>query len=527
MDIVDDKEWTVVTKGYRPKVNETSKIVTTNNYNILPPANEPTIMDTTPPPTITSTTHSPTNSSKKMTKHQRRALIHQHRHAILQKLNKSEELFLDTAITQAEDERTTMAKLNINDAKQAAINSAHARTDKPCVRIMQQGRNMVHSIASAFKHAVKTINNTKHVRFSLQHKVRTIKNNNIVMVTYDSGADGHYISEQDQAKAGLPILRPLSKQLAVANGATSRGANVTQLPFPTLSAQAQTADTFCEFPTSLMSVGKVADDGNISIFTKDRVTIHNEQDVLIMCQGEPLFIGVRDQHGRYCIPLTQHRGQWQPLKLTKKAKQALRQANSMYDLPSIEQAVKWMHAVCGYPVKSMWMRAIRAGNYVGWPMLTEKNVSKYYPESDETLKGHMNQARKNVRSTKVKQAPLELAEYPEMRGKKVQDIYLSTYEVRKTTFSDQTGQFPTCSKSGNKYIMIMVEIGSSAILVKPMKSQKDAEMIRAYNTLLLRLRRAGIVPKNHVMDNEVSVNMKNHIKDTCRHAVELVPPGCH
>jgi hypothetical protein len=52
-----------------------------------------------------------------MNKHQRRALRRQHRHAILQKLNKSEELFLDTAITKAEDEQTTMAKLNINDAK--------------------------------------------------------------------------------------------------------------------------------------------------------------------------------------------------------------------------------------------------------------------------------------------------------------------------------------------------------------------------------------------------------------------------
>jgi hypothetical protein len=99
----------------------------------------------------------------------------------------------------------------------------------------------------------------------------------------------------------------------------------------------------------------------------------------------------------------------------------------------------------------------------------------------------MNQARKNVQSTKVKRAPLELAEYPEMRGKKVQDIYISTYEVHETTFSNQTGQFPTRSKSGNKYIMIMAKIDSSAILVEPMKSQKDAEMIRAYNALLLRL----------------------------------------
>ncbi len=120
-------------------------------------------------------------------------------------------------------------------------------------------------------------------------------------------------------------------------------------------------------------------------------------------------------------------------------------------------------------------------------MLTEQNFSKYYPELDKTLKGHMNQARKNVRSTKVKQAPLELAKYPKMRGKKVQDIYISTYKVRKTTFSNQTGQFLTRSKSGNKYIMIMVEINSSAILVEPMKSRKDAEMIRAYSAFLLRL----------------------------------------
>ena len=71
-------------------------------------------------------------------------------------------------------------------------------------------------------------------------------------------------------------------------------------------------------------------------------------------------------------------------------------------------------------------------------------------------------------------------------------------------FSDQTGQFPTRSQRGNKYIMVMVEIDSNAILVEPMKSRKDEEMIRAYNALLLRLKRAGIIPKKHVLDNKVS-----------------------
>ena len=95
----------------------------------------------------------------------------------------------------------------------------------------------------------------------------------------------------------------------------------------------------------------------------------------------------------------------------------------MYDLPSTEQAIKWMHAVCGYPVKSTWLAAIEAGNYVGWPLLTARNVKKYYPETTKTPKGHMNQTRKNVRSTKVKRKPLETCDTSQLRGKKERDIY--------------------------------------------------------------------------------------------------------
>ena len=62
----------------------------------------------------------------------------------------------------------------------------------------------------------------------------------------------------------------------------------------------------------------------------------------------------------------------------------------------------------------------------------------------------------------------------------------------------------------------MVEINSNAILVEPMKTRKDAKMIQAYNALLLRLKRAGIVPKEHVLGNEVFENMKNHIRNTCK-----------
>jgi hypothetical protein len=99
--------------------------------------------------------------------------------------------------------------------------------------------------------------------------------------------------------------------------------------------------------------------------------------------------------------------------------------------------------------------------------------------------------------------------------------------VRETMFSDQTGQFPTQSLRGNKFIIVIVKINSNAILVKPMKNRKDAKMIWAYNALLLQLKWAGIVPKKLVLDNDVSKNMKNHICDMYKLDMELVPPGCH
>ena len=46
-----------------------------------------------------------------------------------------------------------------------------------------------------------------------------------------------------------------------------------------------------------------------------------------------------------------------------------------------------------------------------------------------------------------------------------------------------------------------------------------------YIALLLQLKRAGISPKKHVMDNKVSDTMKSHIRYNCK--LELVPPGCH
>ncbi len=112
------------------------------------------------------------------------------------------------------------------------------------------------------------------------------------MITYNSGPNGNFLSEKDCVKAGLPILRPSTHMVGVANGGTSQAQHVTRLPFHKLSAWARQADTFQDFPMLLMSVGKTSNNGTISVFTKTGVTVFKEEDVLITCKGKPILIGM-------------------------------------------------------------------------------------------------------------------------------------------------------------------------------------------------------------------------------------------
>jgi hypothetical protein len=208
-------------------------------------------------------------------------------------LSESKNLFLDNNITQAKDEWTILAKGDQTNTQRRAIDSAHVKNNKPAIGLAQRSRNTVYSLGTTFGRTLKKISNNKHVRFSKTQRSTSFDNAETpIMMTYDSGADGHYISKKDRRKAGLPIIRKSTRRVGVANGGVSQAKFVTQLPFKDLSAQAMQADTFQDFPSSLMSMGKTANDGMISIFTKDGVTVHKKMDVHITCKGEPILIGV-------------------------------------------------------------------------------------------------------------------------------------------------------------------------------------------------------------------------------------------
>ena len=163
-----------------------------------------------------------------------------------------DEGIIDLYITKAEDERTAIEKKDFKDARRITIETAHTakHQDKAKPQIIQQGKKIGYVLATTvWKLVHKFTNNNQQVRF--RHKptmARLHKMEEPIMITYDSGADNHYMSKAERIKLELPILRPSHKHVAVANGGTSEGKYVTQLTFPQLYTPAAEADTFEEFP---------------------------------------------------------------------------------------------------------------------------------------------------------------------------------------------------------------------------------------------------------------------------------------
>ena len=112
-----------------------------------------------------------------------------------------------------------------------------------------------------------------------------------VWVTYDSSTDRHYLNVINCMRAGLPILKPSTKQVGVANDGVSDGTHVTHLPFTQISHKSSNTETFKDFPNSLMSFVKTSNEDTVSVFTKDDVKVYHEEDVFITCKNKPILNG--------------------------------------------------------------------------------------------------------------------------------------------------------------------------------------------------------------------------------------------
>ena len=53
--------------------------------------------------------------------------------------------------------------------------------------------------------------------------------------------------------------------------------------------------------------------------------------------------------------------------------------HNMYELPSMEQMVRYLHAAAEHPTKETWLKAIAKGNYNSWPPIDTKMYGNISP----------------------------------------------------------------------------------------------------------------------------------------------------
>jgi hypothetical protein len=218
----DKSEWIQVKYKNSPKTKLTSPVknfTMHNAYGILSQFDDPI-----PDNKTIFVDRPPSQQDANVCEHHRQCKIarHQHIKLTLRLLSKNENLFLDNSITLAKDEQTVLAKGDQTNLQRLAIDSAFINSNKPAIGLTQRGCNAAYGLGTTISQTLKKISNNKHVRFAKHNKVHLFSNTETpIMVTYDSGADGHYISKKDRRKAGLPIIQKSTRRVGVANEGVS------------------------------------------------------------------------------------------------------------------------------------------------------------------------------------------------------------------------------------------------------------------------------------------------------------------
>ena len=149
-------------------------------------------------------------------------------------------------------------------------------------------------------------------------------------------------------------------------------------------------------------------------------------------------------------------------------------ANNAFEFKVKKDFITYYHKCCFSPVVSTWVQVIENRSFRTWPELTAHAVRKHLTKSMVTAKGHMQQERKNICSTKnIPKIEEIINENRVNNGMKTGKCYFIIKPIASTgkTFSDKTGPSLVTSSKGNKYVMIMYDYDSNIILGEAMRSR--------------------------------------------------------
>lgn len=262
---------------------------------------------------------------------------------------------------------------------------------------------------------------------------------------------------------------------------------------------------------TLLSVGQLCDAGCVVDFTATTMQVRHNDNIVLT--------GIRTPHSKL----------WHMQQPDNNTVPVHQQATAHAAIGSASPAelVEFAHAALFLPSLSTLHQALKRGHIHNFPGLTEHTLKKYPPKSIATVKGHLDQIRKNQKSTKAVRFETDEEEVLiEQAEPKSHMCYTAIMETTGQVYTDQTGKFITPSSTGNNYMLILYDYDSNAILCEAFKSRNATDILQAYTTLHKKLCSVGLKPQLQRLDNECSDILKQYMTEQDID-YQLVPPHVH
>jgi hypothetical protein len=142
--------------------------------------------------------------------------------------------------------------------------------------------------------------------------------------------------------------------------------------------------------------------------------------------------------------------------------------------------VQCLHGCLGSPVVSTWKLAIANDNFITWPGIDTLSIDAHLPKNIASAKGHMDQERKNLQSTRIKletdkieienddDAFFPIADKPNVKTFAA-CAQIVPFIVKNAAYHDLTGRFPHRSSRGNECLLVVYDHDSNSILHAALK----------------------------------------------------------
>jgi hypothetical protein len=283
----------------------------------------------------------------------------------------------------------------------------------------------------------------------------------------DSGASAHFfplegapVHSVEALTVPLPISTP--------DGSIIHATHTGTLSYPNVPAAAQLTYLVPNLRSRpLLSIGVFCNAGCEVHFTRESIAITNGT--------RPILTGQRDHVTNLwsiapapmppvALSLTTHR-------------------------VTASDRVAFAHASLFSPAISTLTIALQKGYLAGIPGLTSDTLKQFPPNNSLPMhKGHLDQSRKNQRST-TNAAPRDVTiddYFPSITEENTSDrthlVCATIFQPTGKFYSDMTGKFVSPSSTGNNYILIVYDYDSNSIQAIPMRTRSKTDHLKALKT---------------------------------------------